>query len=79
MPPGLTKFIASFSGLKTFNILPSDSPPAEPLLPLLQALQEQHSMTLKAFTICLQGHQEFTLNNNIATQLSAGFPELEEL
>ena len=77
---GLTQFIASFSGLKTFNILPSDSPPAEPLLPLLQALQEQHSMTLKVLAICTQGHlAEYTFDNNIVTQLSVGFPEIEEL
>ena len=76
--PVLTQFIASFSGLKTFDILPSDSPPAEPLLPLLQALQEQHSMTLEALAICPQGH-EYILDNNIVTRLSAGFPGLEEL
>lgn len=78
--PGLTQFIASFSGLKTFNILPSESPPAELLLPLLQALQEQHSRTLKALAVCPQGHlAEYTLDNSIVNQLSAGFLEIEEL
>ena len=78
--PGLTQFIASFSGLKTFNVLPSDSPPAELLLPLLQALQAQHSTTLKALAVCSQGHlAEYTLDNSIVIQLSAGFPEIEEL
>lgn len=78
--PGLTQFIASFSGLKTFNILPSDGAPAELLLPLIQSLQEQHSTTLKALAICPQGHlAEYTLDNSIVTRLSAGFPEIEEL
>lgn len=78
--PGLAQFIASFSGLKTFNVLPSDGPPAELLLPLLQALQAQHFTTLKALAICPQGHlAEYTLDNSIVAQLSAGFPEIEEL
>lgn len=78
--PGLTEFIASFSGLTTFNILPSDGPPAELLLPLIQVLQEQHSKTLKILAICPQGHlAEYTLDNSIVSQLSTGFPELEEL
>lgn len=78
--PGLTQFISSFSGLMTLNLLPSDSPPAELLLPLIQALQEQHSTTLKILAICPQGGlAEYTLDNSIVAQLSAGFPELEEL
>lgn len=78
--PGLTQFIASFSGLKVFSILSSDGPPAELLLPLLQALQTQHSTTLKALAICPQGHlAEYTLDDSIISQLSAGFPEIEEL
>lgn len=78
--PGLTQFVASFSGLTTFNVLPSDGPPAELLLPLIQALQAQHSKTLKVLSICPQGRlAEYTLDNGTVSQLSTGFPELEEL
>lgn len=78
--PGLTQFIASCSGLEMFNILPSDSSPAEPLLPLIQALREQHSATLKALAICPQGHPaDYTFDNSMVTRLSADFPEIEEL
>lgn len=77
---GLTQFIAAFSGLRTFNILPSDNPPAELLLSVLQALQTQHSATLKVLAICPQGHgTEYTLDSNIVSRISTAFPEIEEL
>jgi hypothetical protein len=77
---GLKEFIASFSGLTVFNILPSAlSRPLEPLAPLIECLQGQHSATIKVVAISSQNSIEnYTLGLDQVTQLVGGFPAIKE-
>lgn len=79
--PGLKEFLRSFSGLEVFIITPpSSSPLIEPLPPLLQALHEKHSATIKALAIDPGGKSaDYTLGLNAIEKLGVAFPEIEEL
>ena len=79
--PGLKEFLLSFTGLEVFIITPpSPSPFIEPLTPLLQALHEKHSATIKALAIDPDGNSaDYTLGLNAIEKLGAAFPEIEEL
>lgn len=79
--PGLKDFLLSFTGLEVFSITPpSPSSLIEPLLPLLQALQERHSATIKALAINPNDNSaDYTLDIDTIGQLSAAFPGIEEL
>lgn len=79
--PGLKEFLLSFAGLEVFNITPpSPSLSIEPLLPLLQALQEKHSATIKVLAINPDGYStDYTLDLGTIEKLSAAFPGIEEL
>ena len=79
--PGLKEFLLSFTGLEVFSITPpSPAPSIEPLLPLLDALRENHSVTLKSLAIDPDGDSaEYALDLNTIEKLSAAFPGIEEL
>lgn len=77
---GLKEFVSTFSGLEVFSILPSASSRSlEPLTPLIECLQGQHSATIKVFAISLQDSMEgYALNPAQVTRLVKGFPEIME-
>lgn len=77
---GLKEFVDTFSGLEIFNILPSaSSRPLEPLVPLIECLQGQHSATIKVFAINSQNSIEsHTLNLEQINRLVGGFPAIKE-
>lgn len=78
--PGLKELVSSFTGLEVFSITPfAASNLTEPLLPLLQALQENHSGTLKVLAINLNDSPtNYTLDLDAIEKLGTGFPKIEE-
>ncbi|KAJ9213656.1 hypothetical protein DTO166G4_4738 [Paecilomyces variotii] len=77
---GLIEFISSFSGLEALSIMTCDpNRPVEPLGPLLNFLQRQHSNTLKVLGICPQEHEDYLLDAQMVSEHILACHKIEEL
>ena len=78
--PGFSEFLSSFSGLEAFCCMTPMPCPVEPLPCLIQALQRQHSETLKILSLTPgECPVEQTVSLAVAKALCAQFPSMEEL